>query len=120
MIHFAAFKAVGESVAEPLKYYHNNIGGLVTLLEAMQNHNIYNIVFSSSCSVYGNATQLPVDENCPLQPAESPYGNTKRICEEILVDTTKTGSANVIALRYFNPIGAHESGLIGVAHWSAK
>jgi len=113
VIHFAAFKAVGESVTEPLKYYHNNIGGLVTLLDAMRNHNIYNIVFSSSCSVYGNATQLPVDENCPLQPAESPYGNTKRICEEILVDTTKTGSANVIALRYFNPIGAHESGLIG-------
>ncbi|MDZ4756777.1 MAG: UDP-glucose 4-epimerase GalE [Bacteroidota bacterium] len=113
VIHFAAYKAVGESVAEPLKYYHNNLGGLVTLIQSMQKHQVKNLVFSSSCSVYGNATQLPVDENCPLQPAESPYGNTKRICEEILVDTTKTGTINAIALRYFNPIGAHESGLIG-------
>lgn len=113
VIHFAAYKAVGESVREPLKYYHNNVGGLVILLQQMQAKGINNIAFSSSCTVYGQPEVNPVTENSPVQKAASPYGNTKQICEDILVDTTKASSLKAIALRYFNPIGAHDSGLIG-------
>lgn len=115
VIHFAAYKAVGESVQKPLAYYENNIGGTVNLLEAMQNHGIINLVFSSSCTVYGDVTAdaLPITENSPVVKANSPYGNTKKICEEILQDTAKAGATKVVALRYFNPIGAHDSALIG-------
>lgn len=113
VIHFAAYKAVGESVREPLKYYHNNVGGLVTLLQELQAKGINNLAFSSSCTVYGQPEVNPVTENSPIQKAASPYGNTKQICEDILTDTTKATSLKAIALRYFNPIGAHDSGLIG-------
>lgn len=110
VIHFAAFKAVGESVAEPLKYYRNNVGGLISLLEVMALKNVSKIVFSSSCTVYGEPDNCPVDENSPIKTATSPYGNTKQIGESILKDSL---NFNTIALRYFNPIGAHESALIG-------
>ncbi len=113
VVHFAAYKAVGESVEQPLKYYRNNLQGLTNLLEAMQQGGSKNLVFSSSCSVYGNATNLPVTENTPLMKAESPYGNTKVICEAIIEDVCKTGTLNAISLRYFNPVGAHPSALIG-------
>ncbi|MFC6996731.1 UDP-glucose 4-epimerase GalE [Rufibacter roseus] len=115
VIHFAAFKAVGESVAEPLKYYHNNVAGLVTLLQVMENNKVSNLVFSSSCTVYGIPENLPVTEETPTQKANSPYGNTKKIDEEILRDVADSGNYGIktIALRYFNPIGAHESALIG-------
>lgn len=112
-IHFAAFKAVGESVADPLLYYKNNLFSLVNLLQAMRKHNINDIVFSSSCTVYGQAEQLPVTEQSALQKAESPYGNTKQVSEDILTDSCKAYSLNAIALRYFNPIGAHPSTMIG-------
>ncbi len=110
VIHFAAFKAVGESVQEPLKYYKNNIGGLITLLETMEANQVKNIVFSSSCTVYGEPDHTPVDENTPLKPATSPYGNTKQVGEQILNDNRFT---NTIALRYFNPIGAHHTAFLG-------
>jgi UDP-glucose 4-epimerase len=114
VIHFAAYKAVGESVAEPLKYYHNNIGSLVALLEVMEEFKVNKLVFSSSCTVYGIPEQLPVTEQTPVQKANSPYGNTKKICEEILTDLSTSGSnMHTIALRYFNPIGAHPSAHIG-------
>ncbi len=113
IIHFAAYKAVGESVDKPLKYYDNNINGLVELLKQMNEHGIRNMLFSSSCTVYGQPEKLPISENTPLQPAESPYGNTKKIGEDILRDATFTGSIRGVALRYFNPVGAHEKGLIG-------
>ncbi|AMM51029.1 UDP-galactose-4-epimerase [Rufibacter sp. DG15C] len=114
VIHFAAFKAVGESVAEPLKYYHNNVAGLVTLLQVMEANKVTRLVFSSSCTVYGIPEKLPVTEETPTQKANSPYGNTKKIDEEILRDVAASGiSLRTIALRYFNPIGAHESALIG-------
>ncbi len=113
VIHFAASKAVGESVEKPLFYYKNNLCSLLNVLENMASHNIKPIVFSSSCTVYGQPKTLPVNEQCPLQPAESPYGNTKQIAEEILSDTAKAMPINVIALRYFNPIGAHASTMIG-------
>ncbi len=113
IIHFAAFKAVGESVKKPLKYYHNNIVSLLNLLEAYNGKPV-NFVFSSSCTVYGQPDVLPVNENAPVKPAESPYGNTKQIAEEILKDAIASGDAQkVISLRYFNPVGAHESALIG-------
>jgi UDP-glucose 4-epimerase len=113
IIHFAAFKAVGESVKKPLKYYHNNIVSLLNLLEAYNGQPV-NFVFSSSCTVYGQPDVLPVNENAPVKPAESPYGNTKQIAEEILKDAIASGDAQkVISLRYFNPVGAHESALIG-------
>ena len=116
VIHFAASKAVGESVEKPLLYYRNNLGSLVTLLEVMRLHEVKNIVFSSSCTVYGqpDADHLPVDETAPIQNALSPYGNTKQINEEIINDEAhadKTLCATI--LRYFNPIGAHPSALIG-------
>ncbi|MDX5423608.1 MAG: UDP-glucose 4-epimerase GalE [Hymenobacteraceae bacterium] len=114
VIHFAAYKAVGESVEEPLKYYHNNVGSLVTLLQVMQECEVYNLVFSSSCTVYGIPEQLPVTEQTPVQKANSPYGNTKKVCEEILADLASSGSRmKSIALRYFNPIGAHPTAKIG-------
>ena len=116
VIHFAASKAVGESVEKPLLYYRNNIGSLLTLLELMKEHGIQHIVFSSSCTVYGqpSAEHLPVDETAPIQPALSPYGNTKQINEEIIRDEAHADhDLHAILLRYFNPIGAHPSALIG-------
>ena len=114
VIHFAAFKAVGESTQNPLKYYHTNIASLVVLLEAMKSHKVHNLVFSSSCTVYGQPDELPVRENTPRKNAESPYGNTKKICEDILRDYIVSGAeTKIISLRYFNPVGAHASGLIG-------
>ena len=114
VIHFAASKAVGESVQQPLHYYKNNVLSLINLVEAMRVSGVKNIVFSSSCTVYGQPDELPVTEETPRKEAESPYGNTKAICEDILRDSAKAyGNLNAIALRYFNPIGAHESGLIG-------
>lgn len=113
IIHFAAHKYVGESVQNPLKYYHNNLFSLINILQEMKKYDIHNIVFSSSCTVYGQPEVLPVKENAPVMPAMSPYGNTKQIAEEILRDFTLSHPANVIALRYFNPIGAHNSALIG-------
>ncbi|MDR2927540.1 MAG: UDP-glucose 4-epimerase GalE [Cytophagaceae bacterium] len=114
IIHFAAFKAVGESVGKPLNYYRNNLNSLMNLLDNMKRRNIINMVFSSSCTVYGQPDVLPVVENTPRKQAESPYGNTKSICEDILRDCCKAyPQINCIALRYFNPIGAHPSSLIG-------
>lgn len=114
IIHFAADKAVGESVQQPLKYYRNNIGSLLTLLELMPEAGIKNLVFSSSCTVYGQPDVLPVTEAAPFQPAQSPYGNTKQVCEEILRDSaTAAWPVRSLALRYFNPIGAHPSAEIG-------
>lgn len=113
IIHFAAFKAVGESVNHPLMYYRNNLYSLVNILQSMKDFDLSNLVFSSSCTVYGQPEVLPVNEEAPIQKAESPYGNTKQISEEIIFDTTKTSDVKAIALRYFNPIGAHESTLIG-------
>ncbi len=114
IIHFAAFKAVGESVQKPLEYYRNNINSLMNILEGMKTYNVPNIVFSSSCTVYGQPDKLPVTEQTPRLPAESPYGNTKAICEDIIRDFCFTNkNINGIALRYFNPIGAHPSALIG-------
>ncbi|QIL76383.1 UDP-glucose 4-epimerase GalE [Hymenobacter sp. HDW8] len=114
-IHFAAYKAVGESVQKPLAYYHNNIASLLTLLKVMQEFEVSNVVFSSSCTVYGIPDQLPVTEETPTKPATSPYGNTKKICEDILRDVVAAPNSSVrtILLRYFNPIGAHTSALIG-------
>lgn len=114
VIHFAASKAVGESVENPLLYYENNIGVLVYILQELQKKDATNFIFSSSCTVYGQADELPITENAPVKPAESPYGNTKQVGEEIIRDTCKVKSnLNAIALRYFNPIGAHPSAEIG-------
>ncbi len=114
VVHFAAFKAVGESVQKPLMYYRNNLNGLLNILEQMEKHNVNGLVFSSSCTVYGQPEKLPVTENIPFAKAESPYGNTKKISEEIIQDVLRaTPQLKAIALRYFNPIGAHPSALIG-------
>lgn len=113
IIHFAAFKAVGESVQKPLLYYRNNLESLINILDGMKENGIQNIVFSSSCTVYGQPDELPVSENAPIKIAESPYGNTKQISEEIIKDTVKATDIHAIALRYFNPIGAHDSAIIG-------
>lgn len=114
VIHFAASKAVGESVEQPLKYYRNNLLSLIVMLEAMERHGTKGIVFSSSCTVYGQPEVLPVTEDAPVQTALSPYGNTKQINEEILRDAIVAGASyKAILLRYFNPIGAHPSALIG-------
>lgn len=113
IIHFAAYKAVGESVNDPLMYYRNNIGSLINILENMKVHSINNLVFSSSCTVYGQPEILPVSENSPILKAMSPYGNTKQISEEVITDTSAVTNIKAILLRYFNPIGAHESALIG-------
>jgi UDP-glucose 4-epimerase len=113
VIHFAAYKAVGESVAKPLKYYHNNFFSLINLLNAYLDRHI-DFVFSSSCTVYGQPDQNPVTESAEVKKAESPYGNTKQIAEEILSETANSHSNfNIISLRYFNPVGAHKSALIG-------
>lgn len=114
IIHFAASKAVGESVQMPLHYYRNNLVSLMNMLECQRKYKIANIVFSSSCTVYGQPDQLPVTEQTPRKDAESPYGNTKRVNEDILFDSVQAyPELKVIALRYFNPIGAHPSALIG-------
>ncbi len=114
VIHFAASKAVGESVDKPLLYYENNLNTLIYILQELHKKENSNFIFSSSCTVYGQADELPITESAPIKPAESPYGNTKQIGEEIIRDTCKVASnLNAIALRYFNPIGAHESANIG-------
>jgi UDP-glucose 4-epimerase len=114
VIHFAASKAVGESVENPLLYYENNLSTLIYLLQELQDKSSANFIFSSSCTVYGQADELPINENAPVKKAESPYGNTKQIGEEIIADTCKVASGlNAISLRYFNPIGAHPSAEIG-------
>ena len=114
IIHFAASKAVGESVEKPLMYYRNNILSLVNLLELMPRYGVKGIIFSSSCTVYGQPDQLPATEETPIKKAESPYGNTKQINEEIIQDTVRSGSPiKSIILRYFNPIGSHPSAIIG-------
>lgn len=114
IIHFAASKAVGESVSLPVKYYRNNLNSLMNVIEGMEKHGIKHLVFSSSCTVYGQPEVLPVKESSPIQPALSPYGNTKQICEEIITDFIHANKGfHSILLRYFNPIGAHESALIG-------
>jgi len=114
VIHFAAYKAVGESVNKPLEYYRNNLLSLVNILDSMKKNGVSDFVFSSSCTVYGQPEKLPVTEDAPLQPATSPYGNTKQIGETIIRDTTVSDkNIKAISLRYFNPIGAHPSALIG-------
>ena len=113
VIHFAASKAVGESVENPLLYYENNINSLVSLLQELQNKPSSNFIFSSSCTVYGQAEEMPITENAPIQVAMSPYGNTKQIGEEIILDVAKVSNIKAILLRYFNPIGAHPSAAIG-------
>ncbi|MFH6602455.1 UDP-glucose 4-epimerase GalE [Maribacter algicola] len=114
VIHFAASKAVGESVEKPLLYYENNIGTLVYLLKELKKKDKSSFIFSSSCTVYGQADKMPITEDAPVKPAESPYGNTKQMGEEIIADTCKvTPNLNAIALRYFNPMGAHPSTEIG-------
>ncbi len=113
IVHFAAFKAVGESVQKPLAYYHNNLGSLVNLLDFVAERPSCSFIFSSSCTVYGQATELPIREDAPVVPAESPYGNTKQIGEEILRDAARAHGVRAIALRYFNPVGAHPSARIG-------
>ena len=112
VMHFAAYKSVGESVEKPLFYYHNNLGSLISLLEVMKEFEIKNLIFSSSCTVYGQPDHIPVSEEAPFKRAESPYGATKQMCERILEDAYRTG-LRVISLRYFNPIGAHPTSLLG-------
>ncbi|MBO2008308.1 UDP-glucose 4-epimerase GalE [Hymenobacter negativus] len=115
VIHFAAYKAVGESVQKPLAYFQNNVGSLLTLLAVMNEFNVESLVFSSSCTVYGIPDALPVTEATPTKPASSPYGRTKQMCEDIVNDVSAapTNKLHTILLRYFNPIGAHESAKIG-------
>jgi UDP-glucose 4-epimerase len=113
VIHFAASKAVGESVGNPLLYYENNIGTLVYLLQELQKKDEASFIFSSSCTVYGQAKDMPITESAPVQPAMSPYGNTKQIGEEIIHDVSKISGVKAILLRYFNPIGAHPTAAIG-------
>ena len=114
IIHFAAYKAVGESCAKPLEYYENNLMSLINLLKLMPKYGVKGIVFSSSCTVYGQPDIVPVNEQSPIKPANCPYGNTKQISEEIIRDTITSGSPiKSILLRYFNPIGAHPTSLIG-------
>lgn len=113
-IHFAGLKAVGESVAKPWEYYYNNISGTLVLLDVMRKHNVKNIIFSSSATVYGNPAFVPITEACPKGEITNPYGQTKSMLEQVLIDIQKADSEwNVIILRYFNPIGAHKSGTIG-------
>ncbi len=114
VIHFAGLKAVGESVAKPLEYYHNNITGTLLLCDVMRAHNVKNIIFSSSATVYGDPAFIPITEECPKGKITNPYGQTKSMLEQILTDLNVSDPEwNVVLLRYFNPIGAHESGLIG-------
>jgi len=113
IIHFAAFKAVGESMADPLMYYRNNLESLINILQGMKDNDIKNLVFSSSCTVYGQPDELPVKETSPVKEAWSPYGNTKQMSEQIIRFAVEAYGLKTIALRYFNPIGAHDSALIG-------
>ena len=114
VIHFAGYKAVGESVQKPIEYYHNNMTGTLILCDVMRNHGVKNIVFSSSATVYGDPAQIPITENCPKGQPTNPYGWTKSMLEQVLTDIhTSDNEWNVILLRYFNPIGAHKSGIIG-------
>ncbi len=113
VIHFAASKAVGESVQNPLLYYENNLGTLVYLLQELQKKDKAHFIFSSSCTVYGQAEKMPITEDAPVQQAMSPYGNTKQIGEEIINDVAKVSGINAVLLRYFNPVGSHESAEIG-------
>ncbi|NND32048.1 MAG: UDP-glucose 4-epimerase GalE [Saprospiraceae bacterium] len=114
IVHFAALKSVGDSVENPLLYYHNNLAGLINLLRCQEKYEVKNLIFSSSCSVYGNADQLPVTEGTPLKEAESPYARTKQICEQIIFDFLNVHpDQRAVILRYFNPAGAHISNLIG-------
>jgi len=113
IIHFAAFKAVGESEKLPMKYYNNNVVGMVNLLDCIIQNKLNNFVFSSSCTVYGDADELPVTENAPIKRAESAYGFTKQIGERMLSDVSRSDNLKVISLRYFNPIGAHDTAIIG-------
>ena len=113
IIHFAAYKAVGESMGKPLEYYENNLSSLIYLLQEMRDRNLDNFIFSSSCTVYGQADELPITEEAPVKAAESVYGNTKQIGEEIIRDASNAHKINSIALRYFNPIGAHPTIKIG-------
>ncbi|WP_289764294.1 UDP-glucose 4-epimerase GalE, partial [Faecalibaculum rodentium] len=114
VIHFAGLKAVGESVSKPIEYYQNNIGGTLNLVEAMRDHGVKNIIFSSSATVYGDPAEIPITENCPKGVCTNPYGWSKWMLEQVLTDLhTADPEWNVVLLRYFNPIGAHESGLIG-------
>lgn len=112
VIHFAAFKSVSESVADPIAYYRNNIGSLIAMLEVMKKYQVNDLIFSSSCTVYGQPDQIPVDESAPFKRAESPYGASKQLCERILEDAA-TVDFRIVSLRYFNPIGAHPSTIIG-------
>ena len=113
IIHFAASKAVGESLENPLLYYENNVGSLVYLLQELQKKEQANFIFSSSCTVYGQAEKMPISETAPIQPALAPYGNTKQIGEEIIQYVANVSGINAVLLRYFNPVGAHPSALIG-------
>lgn len=114
VIHFAGLKAVGESVAKPIEYYHNNMTGTLVLCDVMRNHNVKNIIFSSSATVYGDPAQIPITEECPKGQPTNPYGWTKSMLEQVLTDIQKADPEwNVVLLRYFNPIGAHKSGMIG-------
>lgn len=113
IIHFAAYKAVGESVEKPLMYYRNNILGLINVLDAMEAYAVDHFIFSSSCTVYGQAEKMPINEQTPLKQPEAPYGNTKKMGEEIIYDFVKACKKQAIALRYFNPIGSHDSALLG-------
>ncbi len=114
VIHFAALKAVGESVEQPLRYYENNLYALINLLRCMQQYQVPNLIFSSSATVYGEPDSLPIEEHHPVKPATSPYGNTKKIGEDIIRDVSRANEGfNAISLRYFNPIGAHPSGALG-------
>lgn len=114
VIHFAAYKSVNDSISKPLDYYQNNVAGFINLLDCLKKHSVSNLVFSSSCTVYGEPDKLPITESAPFKPAESPYGSSKQMCETILKDAQKAGDVkSAISLRYFNPIGAHESGQIG-------
>jgi UDP-glucose 4-epimerase len=114
VIHFAAYKSVNESVAEPLLYYHNNISSMVQLMKVMEEFGVNELIFSSSCTVYGQPDRIPVDENAPFKRAESPYGATKQMCERILEDCVRSNKKlKAISLRYFNPVGAHPSALLG-------
>jgi UDP-glucose 4-epimerase len=113
VIHFAALKAVGESVQKPLEYYDNNVMGLVSLLRAMNEASVNKLIFSSSATVYGDPDTLPITEEAPLKPPTNPYGATKQMAEQIITDVARSGGLTAVNLRYFNPIGAHQSGLIG-------
>lgn len=114
VIHFAGYKAVGESVAKPIEYYHNNMTGTLLLCDSMRKHGVKNIIFSSSATVYGDPAIIPITEECPKKTPTNPYGQTKSMLEQVLMDIQKSDPEwNVILLRYFNPIGAHKSGLIG-------